>query len=441
MKRYTARVVFCILLVGSIFLLNLSDVEVNNAAEDFEEFGSIAQVGDLNEGRYNHTATLLNDGQVLVTGGTSDGKTALGSAELFNPVNEKWSATSKISKARMRHTATLLDSGKVLIVGGYEGNGGGHPSLLRHLNGSGNISLGSCEIFDPIKGVFNPVPSLQTGRFWHRAVKLHDGRVLVIGGLNVSHGALSSCEIYDPGNGQWVEASEMNKARVRFTATLLNNGSVLVTGGHDGAGKVPFSSCELYVPEKDTWYEVAPMNRARGYHSAVLMADGKVMVSGGFSGPKKPDWSDAEIYDPAMNAWTLAGNMSLPRHNHESVSLPTGEIIIFGGSNCLTGGAHSGIEYYDPDENMWQNTNLVMLGLKWTVAIALDDNSILISGGRTCIDASDITYKYIPPSYGDEAGDEDTRLISGFLGKTSIIAVIVSISVFNYVRLKRGKPS
>jgi hypothetical protein len=429
-----------VIIACCLFILAFSNLLENTEAQELEEFGSINQVGSMNEGRYNHTVTLLDSGKVLVLGGTGDGKTSLDSAEVYDPETGVWSILSPMSQSRMRHTATGLDSGKVLVTGGYDGSGRGHPSLFKHYNGQGNLSLPSCEIYNPDTDQFTNGPDLVKGRFWHRAVGLADGRVLVMGGLNVTLGALSSCELYDPDKGVWEVAASMNRARVRFSATLLSNGWVLVAGGHNGQNKVPFSHCELYLPLEDKWIEVTSMNRPRGYHAGILTNNGKVLVSGGFSGPNQPDWSDAEIYDPVHNTWTLTGNMSLPRHNHECVLIPTDKVVTFGGSNCLTGGAHSGIEYFDSEVGTWHDTNLVMLGLKWTKALALgEDYGILIAGGKSCNEASSITYIYSPPEINDDKKG-DTTNIPGLAGSSTILAINVCIFVIFFTRKDQRVP-
>jgi hypothetical protein len=67
--------------------------------------------------RAYHTATLLPNGQVLVSGGY-DGNKILGSAEQYNPATHEWTETGSLNTARFHHTATLLLDGEVLNAGG-----------------------------------------------------------------------------------------------------------------------------------------------------------------------------------------------------------------------------------------------------------------------------------------------------------------------------------
>ena len=89
-------------------------------AELFNPVSGTWTMSNLASGQYGrcwHTATLLPDGQVLVTGGYSSAI----SAELYDPITGTWTATDPMNIARMEHTATLLPDGKVLIAGGEQG--------------------------------------------------------------------------------------------------------------------------------------------------------------------------------------------------------------------------------------------------------------------------------------------------------------------------------
>lgn len=101
----------------------------------------------MNQGRQSATATLLNNGLVLVAGGTENQKppnssvdvsSILASVDLYDPATNSFApaaSTPLMNQARMGATATLLGNGKVLIAGG---------------SGSGySVALSSTELYTP----------------------------------------------------------------------------------------------------------------------------------------------------------------------------------------------------------------------------------------------------------------------------------------------------
>ncbi|MGA1866840.1 MAG: Kelch repeat-containing protein [Thermoplasmatota archaeon] len=363
-----------------------------------ETFGEVKQVGDMNIPRYNHTSTLLHDGRVLVCGGTTDGRTSISDCEIFD-TSMQWSTLPSMSVPRIRHDSAIAPgTDDVLVTGGYIGNG--HPSLLKHYNGPGNISLRSCEVYDPTSGTWTTGPDLNVGRFWHRSAVTDKGELIIIGGLNVTTGALASCEVFR--NGRWENFTSLPIPLARFSVVELPDGSVLVAGGHNGTSKTATARC--FRLANDIWTEVAPMNRGRGYFSGALLPDGRYMVTGGFSASGQPDWSDGEIYDPEKDKWMLTSSMSFPRHNHETINVGE-EIVVIGGSNCDTGGCHSGLEVYDPDSDEWRDAYHVVLGRKWAKATVLTDGNVLISGGLACFESAERTELFIPPPEEEKGGD------------------------------------
>jgi hypothetical protein len=188
--------------------------------------GSWTLTGSLNTGRYDHTATLLTNGKVLVAGG---GYGPLASAELYDPATGNWTFTGSLNEAREFHTATLLPDGKVLVAGGY------NPHF---------VAAASAELYDPATGSWTVTGSLNNERQFHTATLLADGRVLVVGGN--WYEVFASAELYDPATGSWTLTGSLNTARSVHTATLLTNGEVLVAGGYNNSGYI--ASAELYDP-------------------------------------------------------------------------------------------------------------------------------------------------------------------------------------------------
>jgi len=79
---------------------------------------SFTPAGSLASSRAYPTATLLNNGMVLVVGGNNTP-----SAEVFDPSAETFTPAVPMSTDRRSHTAVLLPSGKVLVAGGVTQGG------------------------------------------------------------------------------------------------------------------------------------------------------------------------------------------------------------------------------------------------------------------------------------------------------------------------------
>ena len=136
------------------------------------------------------TTTLLTNGKVLFAGGATDGA-VYRDAKLYDPATGTFTPTGDMTHARDSHTATLLPDGRVLITG------------IRDF--SYGPSDRSAELYDPSTGSFRSIGDMIARRGYHAATLLKDGRVLITGGLNVNAGApgqpptiLSSAELYTP---------------------------------------------------------------------------------------------------------------------------------------------------------------------------------------------------------------------------------------------------
>jgi N-acetylneuraminic acid mutarotase len=81
--------------------------------------GNWTTTGSMHHARGLHTASVLPDGKVLVSGGSKDNHYANGlkSAELYDPSTGKWTNTSSMYYLRWSHTASVLENGNVLVVG------------------------------------------------------------------------------------------------------------------------------------------------------------------------------------------------------------------------------------------------------------------------------------------------------------------------------------
>lgn len=349
-KSAVAAGLFAALVFNSLFILPA-------------EAGSFLNVSSMTTARTEHTATLLQNGQVLVAGGQGNFG-APSSAELWNPANGAWTATGSLGTARYSHTATLLPDGKVLVTGG-EGAGS-------------NLFLATSELYDPTARTWATTGPLNTARMAFTATLLNNGKVLVAGGFGYSN-ALSSAELYDPSAGTWTSTGSLTNARYAHTATLLPNGKVLVAGGTSGG--VPLSSAEIYDPIAGTWSAANSMNIGRVAHTASLLPDGTVLVAGGYNNTAL---SSSEIYNPVANTWTTANPLTIPRDTHTATLLPDGKLIVIGGTYPNQGGnvPVSAAEVYNPTNRTWTtNANLNTERFNHTSTL-LPGGQILVAGGE-----------------------------------------------------------
>jgi len=277
--------------------------------------GNFVSTGNMNAQRAVHTATLLNDGTVLIIGGIGGGSAV---AELYDPATGAFSQTGSMSADRAAHTATLLANGTVLVTGG----------------GSGASVLSTAEIYDPQTRTFSAAggTGMSAPRLWHSATRLLSGQVLITGGLNVSGESVATAELYDPVADSFTTTGGMNEARARHTSTLLNDGTVLVAGGL-GHGYGRHGSADIYDPASGTFTATGILLGERNSHFAILMPDGKVLISGGDNlASINLHGITAEIYDPSTGMFTQSGSLGMVRVLSAAVALGDGRVLVTGGT-------------------------------------------------------------------------------------------------------------
>ena len=267
--------------------------------------------------RIDHTATVLDDGGVLIVGGQDSLKIAsetLASAEIYSPDTEEFSATGNLETARYGHDAILLDDGTALITGGYMTN------YLLH-----KVQTASAELYDPALGGFTQLPDMNYPRADHTTTLLDDGSVLIVGGTTEP----APMEKYAPGEKRFVVIPDTEFARSNHSASPLDDGRVLIAGGIDLNGAT-LADATLFDPETGVFSATGMMKIGRAGHTASRLPDGSVALTGG-NGADHWALSSVEIYDPLFREFSIISHMLRPRVGHTATYVESIDGILVAG--------------------------------------------------------------------------------------------------------------
>ena len=280
-----------------------------------------------------------------------------------------------MTEPRASHTATLLPDGRVLITGGF-----------RKEHGGDNESYSStAELFDPRTKKFGYTGEMSYTRAGHTATLLSGGGlILIAGGWNLM-GVLSSAELYDPASEKFTTIGSMNMRRGGCTATLLNDGRVLICGG---TGRDVTASAELYDPVRKSFAMPGSMTVPRHSHTATLLPGGRVLVAGGLS-RRNAVLASAEVYDPGTGTFGGVGDMAEARCKQAAVGLSTGEVLILGGTDeTAWRGNLALIERYDIGGGKFTRIpDMKRPRARFGMAVApLPDGSLVVAGGDRAIE-------------------------------------------------------
>lgn len=336
--------------------------------------GAWVSTGRISQARYNHTATLLRDGRVLVAGGvaraagTTSVATPLTSVELYDPRTGVWSSAASLHLARHRHTATLIGDGRVLVTGGASCGAEEYETC----------PLDSAELYNPVTGAWTSVASAMSFRRRnHTATLLPNGLVLVAGGVSDEQqprpddqpvgsvpprseaedavAAQAPSEVFDPASNTWRQppAGPLNQMRLNHTATPTAAGTVLAVGGSNYGGMTAGGSVrvervrvnnELFDPATGVWSDAESHSIPRQDHTMTPLPDGRLVLAGGWSG--NANWAAdvpvtaSEVFDPAAppeQAWSLTGPLRIARTEHAATPLPGGRVLVTGGKTGRRG--------------------------------------------------------------------------------------------------------
>jgi N-acetylneuraminic acid mutarotase len=280
---------------GSVLVAGGSiDGVPSDAAERYSpDYGGWMQAGTMHSPRTQGTATLLDDGRVLVAGGGSVGAptfAATAGAEIYDPTTNSWTVAASMSIPRSLHTATLLDDGEVLVTGG----------ATAYTNSLGAVTA-SAEIYNPRADAWHAAAPMSQARYIHSATALGNGHVLVVGGWSYTTNfdpSLSTAEIYDPAANRWTETGPMTTGRARFGLVALQDGRLLAAGGVGPTYRM-LATAELWDPATGLWHATGSLTAAVMWPAIAELPDGQTLIAGGALDTKAARTTNVcELYSP-----------------------------------------------------------------------------------------------------------------------------------------------
>ena len=249
---------------------------------------------------------------------------------------------------RTGHTATLLANGKVLVTGGIQAM----PVTPTQLQPIREI-VNSTELYDPATDTWTPGPNMATPRAGHSAIVRPNGTVALVGGIswdsNILLGWLPavrrSMDLYNPTTNTMATGPQMATARSLIDAVDLGNGRYLVAGGINAISIIPFNpgnptnAAEIYDAVANTWTSVGALATARGNHRGWPLGNGRFLLTGGASGSilSPTPLNSTEIFNAATNTFSAGPAMNFARAGAAEVMNHQGQVQVFGGGT--TGGS------------------------------------------------------------------------------------------------------
>ncbi|WP_164931998.1 galactose oxidase-like domain-containing protein [Janthinobacterium sp. 17J80-10] len=271
--------------------------------------------------------TLLEDGKILINGGSSSQKTTF-----YDPSKNAWTSGPPMNIARGYQGNAILADGSVLTLGGAW---------------SGGESAKNAEVWSP--SGWRLLPGIPIAPFIGpdpRGTYRGDNHLwlfLQANGKVFHAGPDAHMHWIDTGGaGQVIDAGSRGNDdySMNGNAVLYDVGKILKIGGAPAYEDIDAGAASYIIDlNAKSVRQIAPMHYARAMHNSVVLPSGQVVITGGQTYVKL--FSDdrsvlmAEIWDPQTEKFSKLSPMKTPRNYHSfSLLLPDGRVLVGGGGLC-----------------------------------------------------------------------------------------------------------
>jgi hypothetical protein len=302
--------------------------------------------------------SFLDDGTVLVMGGTIDRREGLDTIFTFDPVSETWRRQANMRHGRWYPTQVLLADGRTVVLDGLneQGEPNVNPEIESYTTGWDFVTLHS------VRGRTGTPPM---GGLYPHTFQMPSGRVLVAGPEPSDSWFFRLRSVAD---FTWEDAP--NPTRHTWGTGVLLPGSpagstrVALIGGVDRAS-LPDTGTSTPLPGVQTfdeanpgagWATAPPLNHGRAHHNTVQLPDHTMVTVGGgygiLNGNRRSGDAaihrNIELYEPTTGQWTLGPAQDELRTYHSTALLLPDGRVMSAGDDGYGGSANDTAEIYEP---------------------------------------------------------------------------------------------
>ena len=296
--------------------------------------------------------TFTKDGELVVFGGNLEYENpsptwkGLDKVFTFNPWTETWKEQPKMAHGRWYPTGVRLPDGRIPIVSGLDESG----QLIPHSNTNQDI-----ELFTP-SGTLSGVGSIKK-----------------IGSI---------------GTGDADERAKKPIGDLYPRMVVMASGRTILAGPDKG------TSWFIDNPDPFTWGDIPNLNRHRAWGTTVPLPSGpggptKLLAIGGTEWSGEPSTTTTELFDENNpGSWQMQdGKDNLYGRGHaNTVLLPDGSMVQVGGGRGSMPGFESELHYADAEQRhieLWNPASQTWrLGPAQTEARAYHSTALLLPDGR-----------------------------------------------------------
>jgi hypothetical protein len=348
----------------------------------------VKRCGGLLRARAGHTATLLQDGSVLIVGGLDANGVGLSSMEQLGVVSSTEVGPlgvrvggAVIELPRAFHSALRLDNGQVLIAGGENVAMSGGPKVV----------VSTLVVIDPslgfAQGAVANTAGTWTGRSRHAAFR--DGAVaLFAGGITRTTSGVTAAdtlERFDLGTFTFGTKTTLTSPPDEAGVVFTGEDVVVVGGVVNGAA----SNQVRFISARGGSARDVQLLTARSL-PGVAPVGGRLLVLGGIDASSR--YLDRSEWITASGA--MPGPFTSARANPCVVPLADGRVFVFGGLSA--NGPSNLAELISADGNVVSVADPNVPGRVEHTCTLLGDGSVLIAGGRTNAGAASDLWHFAP---------------------------------------------